>query len=64
MIVALGASLQDVILRGRYLEVTGYRLLDRSHFLPELDLGVLSKYINYHDQYDAVTEFVNELKTS
>jgi hypothetical protein len=64
MIVALNASLQDVILRGRYLEVTGYRLLDRSRFLPELDLGVLSKYINYHDQYDAVTEFVNELKIS
>ncbi len=39
-----------------YLEVTGYRLIDRSHFLPELNLGVLSKYINYHDQYDAVAE--------
>jgi hypothetical protein len=26
-----------------------YRLLDRSHFSPKVDLGVLSKYINYHD---------------
>jgi Uma2 family endonuclease len=53
---------QDGVLDIYYLEVTGYRLIDRSRFLPELDLGILSKYINYHDQYDAVTEFINELK--
>jgi Uma2 family endonuclease len=53
---------QDGVLDIYYLEVTGYRLIDRSHFLPELDLGILSKYINYYDQYDAVTEFINELK--
>jgi Uma2 family endonuclease len=53
---------QDGVLDIYYLEVTGYRLIDRSRFLPELDLGILSKYINYHDQYDAVTEFIDELE--
>jgi Uma2 family endonuclease len=38
-----------------------YQKIDRSHFLPDLDLTILAKYINYHDQYDAVTEFANEL---
>jgi Uma2 family endonuclease len=55
---------QDGVLDAYYLGVDGYRLIDRSHFLPELDLGVLSKYINYHDQYDAVIEFIGELKSS
>ena len=55
---------QDGVLDIYYLENDGYRLLDQSHFLPELNLGVLSKYINYHDQYDAVTEFIGELKIS
>lgn len=54
---------QDGVLDIYYLENNGYRLINNSHFLPELDLGVLSKYINYHDQYDAVIEFVGELKT-
>jgi Uma2 family endonuclease len=55
---------QDGVLDIYYLEVTGYRLIDQSHFLPKLNLGVLSKYINYHDQYDAVTEFIDELNIS
>jgi Uma2 family endonuclease len=55
---------QDGVLDAYYLEATGYRLIDRSHFLPNLDFGVLIKYINYHDQYDAVVEFTNELKPS
>jgi Uma2 family endonuclease len=52
---------QDGVLAAYYLENDGYRLIDRSHFLPDLHLGVLAKYINYHDQYDAVIEFINEL---
>ncbi|KKI99135.1 Uma2 family endonuclease [Prochlorothrix hollandica] len=38
-----------------------YTQVSRSHLLPDLNLEVLTKYMSYHDQYDAVTEFVNEL---
>jgi Uma2 family endonuclease len=40
---------------------SGYETIDRSYFLPDLNLDVLTKYINHHDQYDAVTEFISEL---
>lgn len=40
-----------------------YNKVNQSKLLPELDLKVLNQYINYHDQYDAVTEFINCLKT-
>lgn len=53
---------QDGVLDVYYLENDRYQLIDHSHFLPELNLGMLSKYINYHDQYDAVIDFVAELK--
>lgn len=38
-----------------------YIKASQSNLLPDLDLEVLTRYIIYHDQYDAVTEFVNEL---
>jgi hypothetical protein len=28
-----------------------------------LDLNLLAKYISYYDQYDAVTEFLQELRS-
>jgi Uma2 family endonuclease len=34
-----------------------YELINRSELLPDLDIAVLSRYIMYADQYDAVTEF-------
>jgi Uma2 family endonuclease len=39
-----------------------YNKLNQSQLLPELDINLLIKYINYHDQYDAVTEFINQLQ--
>lgn len=41
-----------------------YERLERSELLPDLDLSVLGRYISYHDQYDAVTEFIKVLKQS
>ena len=38
-----------------------YQLLEKSGLLPELNIEVLTKYITYYDQYDAVTEFLKEL---
>ncbi len=38
-----------------------YQLSDRSRLLPNLDLELFNKYVRYHDQYDAVSEFLNEL---
>ncbi|AFY75117.1 hypothetical protein Syn7502_03245 [Synechococcus sp. PCC 7502] len=55
---------QNQILRVYHLKQNKYIEITRSNFLPDLDLDVLTKYINYHDQYDAVKEFVNELRAS
>ncbi|MBP0005253.1 MAG: Uma2 family endonuclease [Cyanobacteria bacterium SBC] len=38
-----------------------YRRVERSGLLPDLDLDLLRKYIVYHDQYDAVNDFLGEL---
>jgi Uma2 family endonuclease len=40
-----------------------YNKVNQSQLLPELDLQLFTQYINYHDQYDAVKEFINCLKT-
>lgn len=55
---------QDGLLTIYFLKENQYQKFNRSQLLPELDLEILSKYINYHDQYDAVTEFINYLKES
>jgi Uma2 family endonuclease len=55
---------QDGMLWAYHLKQNQYKQIKRSYFLPDLDLDVLAKYINYHDQYDAVKEFVNELRAS
>jgi hypothetical protein len=51
---------QDGSLKVYHVE-HNYQAIAQSYFLPDLDLDILAKYINYHDQYDAVTEFLNEL---
>lgn len=38
-----------------------YKRLQQSKLLPQLDLGLLSRYITYHDQFDAVNEFLAAL---
>lgn len=37
-----------------------YSQVNQSKILPNLDLEIFTKYITYDDQYDAVTEFMNE----
>ncbi|MBF2055708.1 MAG: Uma2 family endonuclease [Cyanobacterium sp. T60_A2020_053] len=39
-----------------------YLKVDHSVLLPELNLENFTKYVNYSDQYDALTEFVDNLK--
>lgn len=39
-----------------------YEQVDRSELLPELDIALLVRYITYFDQYDAVTEFIKDLR--
>ena len=41
----------------------GYTQQD-SQFLQDLDLSVLKRYLNYSDQYDAVTDFINLIRES
>lgn len=43
-------------------EQTGYERLEQSQLLPNLNLSMMAKYITYYDQYDAVTEFLQELR--
>lgn len=51
---------EDGLLKVYGLQET-YQLLEQSRLLPDLDLNLLTKYVSYHDQYDAVTEFLKEL---
>ncbi|HLO50031.1 MAG TPA: Uma2 family endonuclease [Kamptonema sp.] len=39
-----------------------YEKVSSSLLLPELDVDLLSRYVNYFDQYDAVTEFIKAIK--
>lgn len=40
----------------------GYEQQQRSRFLPDLDLPVLERYLNYADQYDAVTDLTKAVR--
>ncbi len=52
---------EDGVLAIYYLREE-YEQVNRSELLPELDLDLLVRYINYFDQYDAVTEFIQVLR--
>ncbi|MBW4517570.1 MAG: Uma2 family endonuclease [Timaviella obliquedivisa GSE-PSE-MK23-08B] len=41
--------------------VIGYQKVSRSRLLPSLPLETFLRYVTYHDQYDAVTEFLAEI---
>jgi Uma2 family endonuclease len=52
---------EDGILEIHHLN-QNYQKVERSELFPDLDVNIMSKYIIYHDQYDAVAEFIRELK--
>jgi Uma2 family endonuclease len=52
---------EDGVLSIYYLR-EDYEQVDRSEFLPELDIALLVRYVTYFDQYDAVTEFIKALR--
>ncbi len=45
-----------------HLEGQEYEPRERSEFLPDLDLSVLRRYLDYSDQYDAVTDLINAIR--
>lgn len=45
-----------------HLGEQGYEQRERSEFLPDLDLSVLKRYLDYPDQYDAVTDLINAIR--
>ncbi len=51
---------EDGVLRIYHLQENS-QLVEKSSLLPDLDLKILTKYITYYDQYDAVTEFLKDL---
>jgi Uma2 family endonuclease len=54
---------EDGLLKIYTLKNDEYNQVNQSQLLPDLDIQMLTQYINYHDQYDGVTEFINYLKT-
>lgn len=50
---------KDNQLSAYHLRPQGYEQISQSELLPELDLAVLVKYLNYPDQYDAIIEYRN-----
>jgi len=53
---------EDGVLTIYTLKENQYLKVNQSQLLPDLEIELLTKYILYHDQYDAVNEFLNELK--
>jgi Uma2 family endonuclease len=51
---------EDGVLKIYHLQ-ENYQLVEKSSLLSDLDLKIFTKYISYHDQYDAVTEFLKDL---
>jgi Uma2 family endonuclease len=47
-----------------HLREGGYELISRSEFLPELDLSVLSQYVGYVNQTEAVIAYKTVLQTT
>ncbi len=39
-----------------------YEKVQKSQFLPELDINLLVQYNSHYDQYEAVSEFIEEIK--
>lgn len=52
---------QDNLLTVYLLKDGQYTKVNKSQLLPELNIEIFNKYINYSDQYDAVTDFINSL---
>lgn len=52
---------QDSALTVYTLKEGQYLRVEHSHLLPDLNLDIFAKYVNYPDQYDAVTNFISEL---
>ncbi|MGB0561924.1 MAG: Uma2 family endonuclease [Spirulinaceae cyanobacterium] len=52
---------EDGVLQIYVLTDAGYQRRGQSQRLPNLDLPLLSRYITYHDQFDAVNEFLAAL---
>ncbi|MFN6197461.1 MAG: hypothetical protein AN484_10305 [Aphanizomenon flos-aquae WA102] len=54
---------EDGLLKIYALENGEYNQVNQSQLLPDLDIQILNQYVDYHDQYDGVTEFIHYLKT-
>lgn len=53
---------EDGVLNLYYLRSNGYEPVRESELLLGFPLEVFKKYVAYHDQYDAVTEFMREIQ--
>lgn len=54
---------EDGVLNLYHLRAKGYKPVGESELLPNFPIDAFKKYIVYHDQYDAVTEFMAEIQS-
>lgn len=54
---------EDGVLEINQLGPDGYQRCDESKLLPDLPLNIFCRYVTYHDQYDAVREFRQALRS-
>jgi Uma2 family endonuclease len=54
---------EDGVLDFCILRNEGYEKMSRSQLLPDLPIDTFLRYSNYHDQYDAVNDFLAEISS-
>jgi Uma2 family endonuclease len=53
---------EDGLLTIHHLRTNGYEPIKQSELLPDLPLDILTRYITYYDQFDAVNEFISAIQ--
>ena len=53
---------EDGLLTIHHLRTNGYEQVKQSELLPDLPLDILTLYITYYDQFDAVNEFISAIQ--
>jgi hypothetical protein len=53
---------EDGVMAIYQLQDDGYVKIPTSGLLPQLPIETFLRYVTYHDQYDAVTEFLAEVQ--
>jgi hypothetical protein len=53
---------EDGVLSLHHLFENDYQAVEQSQLLPDFPMDLFCRYITYHDQFDAVTEFTTAVE--